>query len=57
MVYHKPMIGMLTGTVLLQNQEVIVDVLGVGYQVAVTISTLAKLTNGETASLFIFIFF
>ena len=54
MVYHKPMIGMLTGTVLLQNQEVIVDVLGVGYQVAVTISTLAKLTNGETASLFIF---
>ncbi len=48
------MIGLLTGTVLLQNQELIIDVHGVGYQVAVTLSTLVRLTNGQTTTLYIF---
>ncbi|MBP9781583.1 Holliday junction branch migration protein RuvA [Candidatus Woesebacteria bacterium] len=48
------MIGMLTGVVILQNQEVIIDVSGVGYQVAVTTSTTAKLINGQTVTLHIF---
>lgn len=48
------MIGMLTGVVILQNQEVILDVSGVGYQVAVTSSTISKLVNGQTVKLHIF---
>jgi len=48
------MIGMLTGVVILQNQEVILDVSGVGYQVAVTSSTISKLVNGQTVTLHIF---
>ena len=48
------MIGMLTGVVILQNQEVIIYVSGVGYQVAVTTSTTAKLINGQTVTLHIF---
>lgn len=48
------MIGLLTGTVILQNQELILDVNGVGYQVAVTLSTLAKLTNNQATTLHIF---
>ena len=48
------MIGMLTGVVILQNQEVIIDVSGVGYQVAVTTSTTAKLFSGQTVTLHIF---
>lgn len=48
------MIGMLTGVVILQNQEVIIDVSGVGYQVAVTSSTTAKLISGQTVTLHIF---
>lgn len=48
------MIGLLTGIVILQNQELIIDVGGVGYQVAVTTSTLGKLISNQTTTLFIF---
>lgn len=48
------MIGLLTGTVVLLGQEVIIDVGGVGYQVAVSPTTQAKITNGQTATLFIY---
>lgn len=48
------MIGQLTGTVIRQNQELIIDVGGVGYQVAVTSSTLGKLTSNQITTLFIF---
>lgn len=48
------MIGQLTGTVIRQNQELIIDVGGVGYQVAVTTSTLGKLTSNQITTLFIF---
>ena len=48
------MIGLLTGTVVLLGQDVIIDVSGVGYQVAVSTTTQAKITNGQTATLFIY---
>ena len=48
------MIGLLTGTVVLLGQDVIIDVSGVGYQVAVSTTTQAKITNDQTATLFIY---